>query len=103
MNNTDTLPVTTDAAADAPAADQAPDIQLFNAGQTIELLSQLLGACVRKLCKLDGNPDGAVLIHQPDVDELEGFELQHGIDQATGAIALRVAKPLTSAELAAAN
>jgi hypothetical protein len=75
---------------EAPAVDQTPDIQLFNAGQTIELLSQLLGATLLKLAKAEGRePTSHVIISQADVDQLEGHELQHG-DTREG-IAIRVA------------
>jgi len=83
---TDTADATT-----APDADQKPDLQLFNAGQTIELLSQLLGAALHKLAKVEGRePDAYVIVTQAEVDALEGQELQHGHHR--DGIAIRVAK-----------
>ena len=80
----------------APDANQAPDLQLFNAGQTIELLSQLLGATLHKLAKAEGRePTSHVVVTQADVDALTGQELQHGATPE--GIAIRVA-PLAEAQ-----
>lgn len=74
----------------APNPDQKPDLQLFDAGQTIELLSQLLGATLHRLAKAEGRPlDAYAVITQDDVNALEGMELQHGFTPE--GIAIRVA------------
>ena len=73
-----------------PNPEQKPDLQLFNAGQTIELLSQLLGATLVKLAKAEGrDADSYTVISQADVQALDGQELQHG-DTRKG-LAVRVA------------
>ena len=55
-----------------PHPQQEPDLQLLTSGQTVELMSRLLGAAIHQL-------GGTLTVHGPQLRELDGLELQQAV------------------------
>jgi len=68
------------------------DMHLMTAGQTVEYLSRLLGAALHKL-------GGQLVVGNTELRQLDGMQIDHGHDRATGAYVVRLSPAVDADEL----